>query len=200
MSTKNIAVIVLAGGHSSRMNYPKAWLMFNDKETFLESIINSYNQVGINPIVVLNTTFTENQWNPFVATISTKTKLIKNSFPEKGRLYSLFLGLKALKNEDAAFIHNVDQPCIEPEVIKQLINNYEPHGITIPVFKGYNGHPVLIGKTVINEIINHFNEYQTLRDVWKFFPKKRIEVQNKSILININTPIEFEKWKSESLN
>lgn len=187
-----VSTIILAGGHSNRMNYPKAWLMYNEQETFLESIINSYQQKGIKPIVVLNVAFMENSWKPFLERILGKAIVIKNCHPEKGRLYSLALGLNELKTEEAVFIHNVDQPFVESEVINELFKNFEPNGITLPSFNGKNGHPVLIGNPVIKELINHYSEYKTLKDVWKFFPKKRIEVNSKNVLININTPDEYK--------
>ncbi|MBW6483529.1 MAG: NTP transferase domain-containing protein [Vicingaceae bacterium] len=187
-----ISTIILAGGHSSRMNYPKAWLMYNNKETFLESIINIYIKVGIKPIVVLNEVFTNNQWKPFLERMLEKAIVIKNYHPEKGRLYSLALGLSELKTEEATFIHNIDQPFIELEVLNELLNSFEPNGITLPSINGKNGHPVLIGKPVIDEIKNHYSEHQTLRDVWKIFPKRKVEVNSENVLININTIKEYE--------
>lgn len=192
---KNTAAIILAGGNSSRMNYPKAWLMYNNELTFLESIVNSYIEIGIRPIVVLNEIFTNNQWQPFFESILKKAIVIKNGYPEKGRLYSLVLGLGELTTENALFIHNVDQPFIEKEVLSQLHKNIEPNGITLPCTNGKNGHPVLIGKPIINEIKNHYSDYPTLKDIWKFFPKKKIEVNNENILTNINTPEEYESCK-----
>jgi CTP:molybdopterin cytidylyltransferase MocA len=195
-----ISTIILAGGHSSRMNYPKAWLMYNEHDTFLESIINSYQQIGIKPIVILNVAFMENSWQPFLERILEKAIVIKNYHPEKGRFYSLALGLNELKTEEAVFIHNIDQPFVELEVINKLLTNFEPNGITAPSFNGINGHPVLIGNPVIKELINHYSEYQTLKDVWKFFPKKRIEVNSKNVLININTPEEYKSLPNPKIN
>ncbi|KAB2859304.1 MAG: NTP transferase domain-containing protein [Flavobacteriales bacterium] len=189
---KNTAAIILAGGNSSRMNYPKAWLMINNT-TFLESIINIYSKLGIHSIVVLNSVFTENQWKPNLDSIKEKALIVKNYHPDKGRLYSLVLGLNELSTENAVFIHNVDQPLIELEVITQLYKNFEPNGITLPTVNGKNGHPVLIGAPIINEIKNHYNQYQTLKDVWKFFPKKKVEVSSDNVLTNINT---IEEYKS----
>lgn len=195
-----ISTIILAGGHSSRMNYPKAWLMYNNEVTFLESIINIYIKIGIKPIVVLNEVFTNNQWRPFLERILEKAMVIKNYHPEKGRLYSLALGLSELKKEEAIFIHNIDQPFIELEILNELLNSFKSNGITLPSINGKNGHPVLIGKPVIDEIKNHYSEYQTLRDVWKNFPKKRVEVISNHLLTNINTKEEYKSLSNLPIN
>lgn len=192
-----VSAVILAGGNSSRMNYPKAWLMYNNV-TFLESVIDIYTKLGIKPIVVLNTIFTENQWDKYVDGIKEKALVVKNNHPEKGRLYSLFLGLNELDSKNAVFIHNVDQPFIELEVITQMYKNIEPIGITLPSVNGKNGHPVLVGTPVINEIKNHYNQYQTLKDVWKFFPKKKVEVESNYVFTNINTIEEYKNLPNPS--
>ncbi|MBK9191086.1 MAG: nucleotidyltransferase family protein [Crocinitomicaceae bacterium] len=52
------AVIILAGGRSSRMNYPKPWLKYNDSENFTEAIIDKYNNAGIEEkVLVINADF-----------------------------------------------------------------------------------------------------------------------------------------------
>jgi CTP:molybdopterin cytidylyltransferase MocA len=195
--TINSSVIVLAGGDSSRMGLPKSWLELDNGITFLETIVSSFKQFGFDDIVVvLNAKYTKIEWVEELSKIKQYTTIIKNSNPEKGRLYSLQLGLNAIKN-DTVFIHNVDNPFIENSVLKLLSNNVELNGITIPSFKEKGGHPVVINRKVKSEIINNYQNYETLKEVFTHFPKKYIEVNSSSILKNINTPQELEELRHE---
>ena len=193
----NYSVIILAGGHSSRMGYPKAWVKMDNGSTFLSAIVSSFIEFGISEvIVVLNKSFANNDWKEELSAVKQNATIIKNSNPEKGRLYSLQLGLNAIKN-DTVFIHNVDNPFIENSVLKLLSNNVELNGITIPSFKEKGGHPVVINRKVKSEIINNYQNYETLKEVFTHFPKKYIEVNSSSILKNINTPQELEELRYE---
>lgn len=192
----NYSAIILAGGHSSRMNYPKPWIK-TGHFTFLGRIVDLFKQFGITDIVVvLNEKFTTQEWNKEIYDIEQNCKLIKNSHPEKGRLYSLQLGLKNTQS-DNVFIHNVDSPFLEYKTLQLLTNNMELDGITIPSFQEKGGHPVIINRKVKEEIIFHYNNYNTLKEVFNHFPKKYIEVNSSSILKNINTPQELEEVKHE---
>lgn len=195
-NNQKYSVIILAGGNSLRMGSPKAWLL-KGNTTFLSEIIKSYQLFGIETItVVLNEKFTTSEWKNELSEIKSNATLIKNCSPEKGRLYSLQLGLKAVKS-DFAFIHNVDNPFVENEVLEELINHTEINGVTIPTFKEKGGHPVIINEVVKKEIIDNYQNYETLKEVLANFPKKYIEVKSNSILKNINTPQELETYKYE---
>jgi molybdenum cofactor cytidylyltransferase len=192
-----LSAIILAGGNSSRMNYPKPWLKLNHNHTFLSAIISAFKQFGIDDIVVvLNDKFTTNQWTKELLEVREHSTVIPNLHPEKGRLYSLHLGLNKTIN-NTVFIHNVDNPFVEKEVLQQLSCNIETKGITIPSYQDKGGHPVIINQKVKNEIINNYQHYETLKDIFIGFSKKYIEVNNNSILKNINTPQELEEMKYE---
>ncbi|MCB9363401.1 MAG: NTP transferase domain-containing protein [Flavobacteriales bacterium] len=188
----NIAVIILAGGHSSRMGYPKPWLKNDDNVTFLSEIITSYKQFGINEvIVVLNEKFTTREWENELLISSENATIIKNNLVDKGRLHSLQLGLNH-SSSDFNIIHNVDNPFVEYKVLAKLLTDIENQEIIIPTYNNKGGHPVIISKNVKNEITNNYNEYSTLKDVFFKFKKKYVDVNSNTILININTPKDLE--------
>jgi CTP:molybdopterin cytidylyltransferase MocA len=196
---ESIAVIVLAGGNSSRMNFPKPWLVFEDNTTFLETIINRYKSVGFKKIVVsLNKTFFLTDYTDRIEFLELHATIIQNSCPEKGRLYSLYIALKELKEVDFAFIHNVDNPFIDAEVINTLYKERKLNGTTIPTYKQKAGHPIIIGKIVIDEIINNYEKYETLKEVINQFDKKYVEVKSPNILTNINTPQDYKSLPNPS--
>ncbi len=192
----NYSAIILAGGNSTRMGFPKPWLL-KKSNTFLSEIIKSYKFLGIkNIVVVLNEKFTTSRWENELIEVESNATLIKNYLPNKGRLYSLQLGLKAVKS-DLVFIHNVDNPFVEKETLEKLTNHTELNGVTIPIFKEKGGHPVIISKLVKKEIINNYQNYKILKEVFSKFPKKYVEVKSNSILKNINTLQELEACKYE---
>ena len=192
------AVIVLAGGNSSRMNFPKPWLIFEDNATFLETIINRYRNAGFKKIVILlNKTCFLTEYNDRIEFLKLTTMFVENNYPEKGRLYSLYITLKDLPSSDFAIIHNVDNPFVEDEVIHALYKERKLNGTTIPTYKQKAGHPIIIGKIVIDEVINNYEKYDTLKQLINKFDKKYVDVNNSSILININTPQDYNKVMNE---
>lgn len=194
----SIAVIVLAGGNSSRMSFPKPWLIFEDNVTFLETIINKYKCAGFKKMVIsLNKAFFLTDYTNRIEFLELHATIIQNSYPEKGRLYSLYIALKELKEVDFAFIHNVDNPFVDVEVINTLYKESNDMGSTIPSYHGKAGHPIIISKIVIDEIINHYEKYSSLKDVINGFDKKYVEVNDSKILININTPQDYNNVMNE---
>ncbi|MCC7331327.1 MAG: NTP transferase domain-containing protein [Flavobacteriales bacterium] len=189
------ASIILAGGHSSRMNFPKAFLLYDDQNTFIETILNTYLQQGIKPIVVMNSMFLNENWANYIKKINKKAEIIKNSFPDKGMLFSVFLGLSCIDKYENVFIHPVDQPEINSRIIQSLSQSHQENGVTIPTFKSKKGHPVLIGKSVVDEIKTNYKKYQSLKDVLKNFQTKLVEITDVEVTQNINTPEEYELWK-----
>ena len=190
-------LLILAGGNSARMGYPKPWLKTKRNNTFLAEIITVYKQLGVNNItVVLNKEFTTAIWEKEISEIKPNVTIIRNREVNKGRLFSVQLGLKAA-NSDYVFIQNVDNPYIEKDVLKQLISNSEKKEITIPSYKGKGGHPVIINSTVKREIISNYNNYETLKDVFNHFPKKYVIVNSSTVLVNINTRKDLEAGNYE---
>ena len=178
------------------MGSPKCWLKIRDA-TFLLEIANLYNSNGVkNIVIVLNEKFTGLSWDKEVIEVEKIAFLIKNNSPEKGRLYSLQLGLKAIKS-DFVFIHNVDNPFVDNVVLKNLIEHNKLKEIIIPTFNNKGGHPVIINRTIQNEIIENYDSYKTLKEIFSNYSKEYIEVDSKSILKNINTPQELEQMKYE---
>ena len=194
---KDCSAIILAGGNSSRMGYPKPWVKKENGKTFLLDIVTSFIDFGIlEVIVVLNKSFVTNNWKEVLAEVERNSTIIENTKPEKGRLYSLSLGLKA-STSNFIFIHNVDSPFVEKETLAQLSGRIEINGITIPSYQSKGGHPVIINNAVSTEIVNNYENYETLKEVFNHFPKKYIEVDSDSILKNINTPEQLTETNYE---
>ena len=185
-------LLILAGGNSIRMGYPKPWLKTKKNTTFLSEIISVYKQIGIiNITVVLNEECATSEWKKEISEIKPNATIVINKEVDKGRLFSIQLGLKAT-NSDYIFIQNVDNPYIEKDVLNQLLISDEKNEITIPSYKEKGGHPVIINSIVKHEIIHNYSNYKTLKDVFNLFPKSYVLVNSSSVLLNINTREDFE--------
>ena len=90
-------VLILAGGKSSRMGYPKAFLRMG-KSMMIEHIVDTYSEFTNDINVVLNQEFATDHWQPCLATLVHKVNIIPNQYPEKGRFYSIKLGLAQMKD------------------------------------------------------------------------------------------------------
>ena len=185
------STLILAGGKSERMGYPKPWLIHENGITYLEHIVKSYHQAGIKQIiVVLNDTFYSAPWLGGVDRVKSFATIVRNPTPEKGRLYSVFLGIQQISG-DKILIHNVDNPNVDASVVETLISESSDAPVTIPTYQGKGGHPVIIDQEVKDEIIRAHETYHTLKDVFGLFKKKYVEVSSSSILANINMPSEY---------
>ncbi len=191
------SVVILAGGNASRMKFPKPWLKINDT-TFLEKIIETYQNFGIhNIIVVINQKFCIKQWENMFQSIKDKAIVVENIEVEKGRLYSLKLGLQKIVDADFIYIQNIDNPFIDESILETLAQYKCENGVTVPTFQGKGGHPILIHKVIAAQIINNFESDSTLHDIINQFDRKNVGVENESILMNINTPEDYQKVLNE---
>lgn len=190
--------VILAGGRSSRMNYPKSWLKLLDGMTFLELLVDKYRTSCVDKIVVvLNRKYAIGRWSKEVEKIKNKVVLILADNSDKGRGYSLKLGLKELVLFDNVFIQNVDSPFIKVETLYKMKENGLAGGVTQPIYKGKKGHPILVAEPIIKVIINEVEGNQSLREILKDYPKKMIILDDPHVLTNLNTPADFQKIKDE---
>jgi len=186
--------VILAAGSSSRMGTPKPFLRFDDQFTFLEQIVHTYFVFGVHRIfIVVNRNFkVDAEMVRF--SLPANSKIIVNRYPERGRLYSLQLGLKANGNRSPAFVQNVDNPCISSGILSSLFTGLKDNEVTVPEFAGRKGHPVLLGKNAITAISENPDFRMNLRDFLQQFKTAVIPVNDDGILININTLKEYRNY------
>ena len=197
----NCSVIVLAGGNSERMSFPKSFLMIGGK-TFLERICNQYLISGVKDIhVVMNKMFLSNKWSNYSDSIRSYVNFIENKQQELGRFHSIKLGAEKIKESDYCFVQNIDNPFVSEEIISLLWKNRIRNGFVSPSCKGISGQPVLISKEIIQSINSSLDGEINLRDILRNYEKNIIEVNNERILCNINTREDYEKYiQSYELN
>ncbi|MBP9151771.1 MAG: NTP transferase domain-containing protein [Flavobacteriales bacterium] len=196
---KNTGVLILAGGRSSRMDFPKPWLQYNERSSFLEHIIHIYQKVGVTTVAtVINSDFCKNPWVAKIEAISKDCTVISNDQPDLGRLYSIQLGLAHFQS-DNIYIHNVDSPFVSEKLIADLAAVHHGSGVTIPVKEGRKGHPILISQDVKKTILERYAAFNSLRDLILEFEQKLVDTDDDGIFVNINTPEQYKQLTGERI-
>ncbi len=187
-------VIILAGGKSERMVYPKPFLLLNGK-TFLQNIAEEYyNSEVKESCLVINEEFSEGSWKSHFEQIKPYIKNIEKTDPIQGRFHSIKLGIKNVLRTDFVFIHNIDNPFISSTLIKKLQRHSLVDGYTQLHHQGHHGHPVLISQKIISHINGMKDNDHNLRNVLKGFPEKNVETDEVRILANLNTDKEYKSY------
>jgi molybdenum cofactor cytidylyltransferase len=190
-------VLILAGGKSERMVFPKSFLLYEGK-TFLKKIVEEYVNSGVKNIcVVINEEFCKGEYEKYIDEIKSKAIIIKNIDSELGRFHSVKLGLKKMLNLDFCFIQNIDNPFVNKKLIESLMESRNSVGYTSPIYLGRKGHPILVSKKIIQHLNDLPDRNFNLKNILSGFPKSEVEVDNDSILININTPGDYKEHIEE---
>ena len=187
---ENTICVILSGGQSSRMKTHKALLKFSEQENFLQHIIEVYQKAGIRKIIVVKNSNIE------VADMgidSTRVCIADNYYPDRGRLYSIQLGLKKWPEADFCFIQNIDNPLISVDLLDNLNKLRSKADYVSPEYNNMGGHPVLISSPVIKEILALSDYNNTLRDILKPYSRHKLITEDENCILNINLPSDYKK-------
>jgi molybdenum cofactor cytidylyltransferase len=194
MSNKKakIAAIILAAGESKRMGQLKPLIRTNGR-TFLQRIVDTLHSCDLDEIIVVLGHEAENikKESPCEA------RFVINENFHYGQLSSLQKGVAALSQEtDAVLVCLGDQPQIKIDWIKTLISSFNKTkaAITIPVYQGRGGHPVIYGSQLFAEILR-MPPSQTAKHLIRKYGHavERITIDDPDILLDADTPDDLEK-------
>jgi molybdenum cofactor cytidylyltransferase len=191
-----ISAILLAAGESRRMGRPKQLLEWQGKALLLHVLENLINSSADEIILVLGH----------------EAEKIRKSLPEfqikivinpnyvRGMASSLRQGLLAMDPRSEAFLVLLaDQPGIGPEIINRVIRDFQQadpkRGISLPVYRGLQGHPVLIGVQYLKEALQLQGDVGA-RQILMNHPTDilEIEVDQDVVLMDMDTPEEYLKY------
>ncbi|MGE0090177.1 MAG: NTP transferase domain-containing protein [Bacteroidales bacterium] len=192
----NYSVIILAAGKSSRMGAPKWSLRFNEKSSFIENIISEYYSFGCKEILLV---INETDYSSFVGKnyhLTKNVKVVINKHPEWDRFYSLKLGVGELEKDQPVFIHNVDNPFVNCDVLSKLFENINGSDVVIPEYEGRGGHPILISNKIIEKVLSSKEDILHFKEFMNQFSKAKINIDDKRILVNINSLDEYLQYFS----
>jgi molybdenum cofactor cytidylyltransferase len=182
------AAVILSAGNSVRMGTHKALLRFDERHNFIQKIVSGYAEVGVRKmVVVVNKDNKEAITSCLSAPEYGTVQLAVNEHPEWERFYSIKCGLVQVAEFENCFIHNCDNPFVDPDVIRKLFVGFQENALTIPEFEGQRGHPVLLPLNIIQAVLCHPENSCNFKTFLSPFQVKTISVDNNSILFNINT-------------
>jgi CTP:molybdopterin cytidylyltransferase MocA len=122
--------------------------------------------------------------------------LIRNAHDEWGPFYSLQLGLRQWPDAQWTFVIPVDVPCLAPTTWRSLAAavSHTTRAI-VPEFDGRGGHPVLLGPSVIVDILERSPQDPASRLDWLLRDiaapaALRLPVTDSSVTRNLNCPAE----------
>lgn len=187
---KDCSVVILAAGYSSRMRRLKIALTLDNGTTFIENIVKQYADFGCREIIIV----VNNKSKEYLEDHPIKDVILAiNHHPEFERFYSIKTGLSNIIGKFPVFIHNADNPFANQEVLKTLFINREDADFIKPIINTKGGHPILISKRIVNDIILSENHNIHLNNFLKKYSCKEIEMEDKKILVNVNTESEYKK-------
>lgn len=188
MLIRSFSAVIPAAGNSERMGCDKALLSIGHGETFAGHLMRCYGLYGCRPVVLVvsdNTDTSRLQQKNILTVINHHVNL--------GRSHSIRLGLSHIPAGSECFIHNVDNPFLEPDLLDRLLELVQPDAYVVPVFEGRGGHPVLLGRQVADYIRSQDNP-AGFREALNHFTRIELPFPEESILWNINTPEEYQKF------
>lgn len=188
--------IILAAGNSTRMGEPKPFVKLYNNQTLLEYLIDELKKCEVtNIFVVLNNEGKQILENHY-AYLMQEATIIINNFLEKGRIYSLKLGLKKI-NKTSVFIQNVDNPFINKKIIFDMSNLLRPYTFVVPEFQKKGGHPILISHEIVDELIKENINVENLRVFLSRYQKISYVTEFQEILYNLNNSLDVEFFQKK---
>ena len=149
-----IVGLVLAAGESTRMGQDKALLLYR-RRTFLETIVSTMHEGGIERVAVVLGHHSEEIRR---AVVLRRAEIVVNPHYQLGQTNSLKEGLAALDRPEVegVLVCLVDHPAVSAETIRAMSEAFRPPlpSAIIPTFRGQRGHPVLISRKLIHELLS----------------------------------------------
>jgi molybdenum cofactor cytidylyltransferase len=191
-----ISAIILAAGESKRMGQPKMLLPWGET-TVLGQVLSVLQSAGVEDIVTVTGGFREQV--EAVAKGHGSRVVFNKDYADNEMLSSIQCGLWALKAEaEVALICLGDQPQVQERSVRRVRETFEngKSRLVVPSYQMRRGHPWLVARPLWEEILT-MKSPQSPRDFLNAHAKEieYVEVDNPSILQDLDTPEDYLKFK-----
>lgn len=190
-----VSAIVLAAGQAKRMGELKQLLPWRGS-TIVEQVVDSVVASGVAETIVV----TGYRGGEVAQRLAGKPVKIKNNDNYKGGMSSsLICGLQALdKKSTGIMIVLGDQPALEVDTLKHLINTFCRHSaIIVPVYQKRRGNPVIFPFRYIEEMLALEGD-RGARSVVDVHQDDVIEIEEKtdSVIMDIDDMKDYRNLQS----
>lgn len=170
------------------MGSPKALLALGG-ELFIDRLIGSVSASCAPTVVVVGAHADQIRAG---ARLGSRVTWVENPDPERGMLSSLQCGLAVLRDEcDAVVFTPVDYPRIQPSTVEALVREWcvTRSAVVRPECANRRGHPVLIARPVIDEMLAAPPEEQARNIIQRYESSARsVLVDDTGILADVDDP------------
>ena len=186
------AAILLAAGESARMGRPKPLLTWGEV-TLIEYQVKELRAAGVDDIVAV----LGHEADAVRPRVPDGVRIVVNEAYLEGRASSLRAGARALDDSASpVVVLNVDQPRPR-DLLRTLLAAHGEAGaaITLPVYEGKRGQPVIVDGSLLAELRNASEEDRGLRGSIAGHDDEVHEVVVESSIarLDINTPADYER-------
>lgn len=193
---RRFGAVIPAAGLSSRMKAFKPLLPYGEC-TVIESTVGAVLEAANTAVVVLGNHADEVE-AILKKRFGDRVRIVRNpDYRNTDMMYSVQLGLEALEGCDAFFLLPGDMPAVRGATFKALAAAFDESSMVIyPTFNGRKGHPPLICASLIPQIHDHHGE-GGLRSLFRDVPQKYIELSDRGITADLDTPEDYAEIKNE---
>jgi molybdenum cofactor cytidylyltransferase len=197
-----ISAVVLAAGLSTRMGLPKLILPWGST-TVIGQVVATLAQAQVDDIVVVTgaarteveAAVGQGRWEGIRMVFNPR-------YVEDNMLVSLQAGIAALGGQvDAMLVALGDQPQIEFDVVRLLVDTYrtEGHPLIVPSFRMRRGHPWVVARALWPDLLSA-PAGSTMRDFLLAHTGQitYIAVSSPSILRDLDTPEDYARDRTAS--
>ncbi|MCR6544549.1 molybdenum cofactor cytidylyltransferase [Dehalobacterium formicoaceticum] len=197
-----IKAMILAAGFSSRMKTNKMLLPLGEM-TIIENTLQGFLQSEVDGVAVVLGHDKEK-----IARVLTPypVQFIENPRFSQGMSTSVQAGIEQLQGDqdlDGVMITPGDMPFIQAKTVDGIIKIFREfaYPIIIPLYQGRRGHPVFFAKELMPQLLAVSGDMGA-RGVIRSNPEKCffLEVDDPGILIDMDAPEEYDKWRDSGLN
>jgi molybdenum cofactor guanylyltransferase len=154
------AGIVLAGGRSSRMGTPKAWLDWHGT-TLLRRTCGIVARGADGPVVVVRAPGQE------LPELPGGVRIVEDARDGKGPLQGLLAGLEAVEAE-VAFVASTDMPFLHPRFVAAVCAAAEHADVAVPHIGGYRQPLAAAYRTELAPLVQELVEQDRMKPAFLF--------------------------------